>query len=133
MPFPAVTALYVGLNALILLYLIFRVISQRTRTGVILGDGEDPEMFRCIRGHANAVETMPMALLILLCVELMGAPAAALHALGAAFTIGRAAHAWHFTTPGASNLTRGLGMLLTLLAIGFGALGLIGHALAGGL
>ena len=49
-----------------------------------------------MRGHANAIETIPMALILLLLLALLGVPAWAIHLLGIALTVGRVLHALHF-------------------------------------
>ena len=73
---PLVTALYAGLNGLILLWLTWAVISRRRSGRIILGDGGDVDFNKLIRGHANAAETIPVALLLLGLAELIGAPLA---------------------------------------------------------
>jgi len=50
----------------------------------------DTILVRAIRAHGNAAEYMPLALVILL---LLDVSSALLHALGATFTIGRLAQA----------------------------------------
>ncbi|MFT4794002.1 MAG: putative membrane protein YecN with MAPEG domain [Paracoccaceae bacterium] len=125
----AAAALYAGLNTLIILALSFATIRQRLSLKVDLGDGGHAPLARAIRGHGNAAETIPLALVLLVLVALAGAPAAAVHALGLALTVGRALHGWHFTHEGAPMWQRKYGMLLTLLVLIFAALGLIGHAL----
>lgn len=125
---PFVTALYAGLNGLILLWLTWSVIARRRSGGVSLGDGGDEGFRKLIRGHANAAETIPIAVLLLLLTELIGAPAIAVHIAGAAFTIGRVLHALHFT--GAARFRfRIYGMALTLIALAGLSLGLVAHAL----
>ena len=127
---PLVTALYAGLNGLILLWLTWAVISRRRSGRIILGDGGDVDFNKLIRGHANAAETIPVALLLLGLAELIGAPAIAIHIAGAALTIGRFLHGLHFTGAAASIKFRMYGMLLTLLVTAWLTLGLLGHALA---
>ena len=65
--------------------LIFQVIRFR-RQGISLGDGGDPKMLRVIRGHANFAEHIPLALLLMLVMELGKFSIYLLHAL----EIGRA-------------------------------------------
>ena len=129
---PVVTAFYAGLNALILVWLTFEVVARRRRGRISLGDGDDPKFAKVIRGHGNAAETIPIALTLLALTELMGAPGVALHAAGLALTVGRLAHALHFTGRAGFQF-RPIGMVLTLLTIGVLAIGLVVHALAKGL
>lgn len=125
---PYIAAFYAGLNGLILLWLIAMVLRRRFALGVSLGDGGDEGLNRTIRGHANAAETIPIALILLAFAELMDAPAVALHVAGAAFTAGRLAHGLRFNGVGPAWF-RQAGMALTLLVIALLASGVVGLAL----
>ena len=72
---PLIAALYGGLNALILLWLATEVITRRRSGRISHGDGGDGSFAKIIRGHANAAETIPMAIILLTLAELIGAPA----------------------------------------------------------
>jgi uncharacterized membrane protein YecN with MAPEG domain len=125
----AAAALYAGLNMLILLRMTHLVIRQRIALKIALGDGGESALARVIRGHANAAETIPVTLVLLTLIALAGSPAWVVHILGAAFTLGRGLHAWHFAHDAASMNLRSTGMVITLLVQILAALGLIGHAL----
>lgn len=125
---PLLSALYAGLNALILLWLTVEVIRRRGALKLSLGDGGDAGMNKVIRGHANAAETMPVALILLALAELTGAPAAAIHAAGLLLTLGRLLHGLHFTGRG-PGLFRIIGMASTLMSTILLALGLVAHSL----
>ncbi len=88
------TGLYAALCALIVLALALRVIVLRwsTRTGI--GDGGDRGVARAIRVHGNAVEYVPLALILMLVAELGGASAALIHGCGIALVVARVAHAF---------------------------------------
>jgi uncharacterized protein len=128
-----IVALYVGLNALILVLLGAHVGRVRGKVGVTMGDGGKPALIRAMRGQANFVEYTPMALLVLLLMAGLGAPGFVLHLFGLALTLGRAMHGWHFAHPSSPTWLRGAGAGLTMLALILGALGLVAHALVGGL
>ena len=125
---PVVTALYAGLNALILMWLAAEVVSRRRSRSVSLGDGGDKELGKVIRAHGNAAETIPIALILLALAELFGAPAVALHIAGVLLTGGRIAHALHFTGRAGMRF-RIYGMIATFLVTGLLAAGLIAHAI----
>lgn len=125
----AITAVYAGLCALILFWLAFRVIGRRRGAKISLGDGNDPELMRLTRAHANATEWMPIFLILLAAAEAMGTPAFVLHPLGLAFVIGRALHAHHFITDRGDFQRRIIGMHLTLWPILGLAVGGIAHGL----
>jgi hypothetical protein len=108
-----VTAGYAALCALVLLALAVRVSWVRRARGINLGDGGDPELQRAVRAHANAAENMPLALILLLTVELAGVAAGLLHGAGAALVIGRVLHGWGLNRSNGASFGRVAGMALT--------------------
>jgi len=88
-----VTPLYAGLLVLLFLVLSIRVIRRRGSEKVALGDGANPGMLRVIRGHANFAEYVPLALLLMLILELSHFSVYLLHALGIALVVARLLHA----------------------------------------
>lgn len=122
-----VVGLYAGLNTFILLWLTVATGAARRACGVLIGDGGNPRLVRIMRGHANAIETIPMTMVLLIVAAGIGTPAFVLHGLGAVFTAGRAIHAAHFIRDDAPGWMRsagfGLGGLVTLLL----AAGVITH------
>jgi uncharacterized membrane protein YecN with MAPEG domain len=128
-PALAAVALYAGLNTLILLALMAPIIRLRGTLSVSLGDGGHPALTRAMRAHGNAVETIPLALLLITIAALLGAPARAIHALGLMLTVGRALHGWQLSRPSAPIAMRAGGMALTLPVLLVAALGLIAHML----
>jgi len=129
MPLP-VTALHAGLLALWIIYLTMRVVRRRVAAQISIGDGGDAALAHLVRAHGNAVETIPLALILLGLAEAAGAPALVLHALGLALLAGRLLHGAAFLGAARSLRLRVAGMMLTLGMIAATALGLIGHALA---
>jgi len=128
----SITLFYAGLSGLLLLALSFQVISLRRRFKVGLGDGDQPELGRVIRVHANFCEHVPLALLILLTLELSQAlPALVLHALGLVLIVGRLLHAWGLSQTAGVSKGRFIGTLMTWLMILVGSLLAVGIALGG--
>ena len=80
---PVVSSLYAVLLALIGVVLTVRVILGRVRTGVQAGDGGDAALGQAIRAHANFTEQVPIALLVLVLVDVAGTSGVVVHALGA--------------------------------------------------
>ena len=113
-----VTPLYAGLLTLLYLVLIFQVIRFR-RQGISLGDGGDPNMLRVIRGHANFAEHIPLALLLMLVMELGKFSIYLLHALGIALIVSRVLHAYalSFTQKCRFGRVWGAGITITVLAV----------------
>lgn len=112
-----ITALYAALLTPILLFLVFRVIGHRRVARVEIGDGGDRELLRRMRCHANFVETVPMALILLGLAESLKAPSMLLHAIGLALVAGRLVHAYALAQEPHILPLRVAGMVSTLSAI----------------
>lgn len=126
----SITLFYAGLSGLILLALSYQVVSLRRRFQVGLGSGEQPELERVIRVHANFCEYAPLALVVLLALEVSGAlPAAVLHLLGLSLVVGRFLHAWGLSRTSGVSRGRFVGTLLTWLMLLAGSLLAVGMAL----
>jgi uncharacterized membrane protein YecN with MAPEG domain len=125
----AAAGLYAGLNALILLWLTMATALVRRRHMVVIGDGGVAHLRRTMRGHANAIENIPVMLVLLGFAAALGAPVLAIHLLSAAFTVGRTLHAWHFSHAEAAQWQRATGFGLSVLTLGAATLGVLGHAL----
>ena len=85
----------------------------RAKSGIFLGDGGDPELLRRIRGQGNFIETVPIALILLIVMELTGAGSIWLHTLGSLLVFGRLTHYLGVTELGPGFL-RPVGMVSTL-------------------
>lgn len=109
-------ALWIGFNAVLLIFLSVRVGQARTRLKINLGDGGNPEMLKAIRAHGNYVEYAPVALIGLLALAGIGAHVAAIHVLGAAFLFARVAHMMGLGM-GVWPTGRFVGTLLTMLTL----------------
>lgn len=117
-----ITALYAGLLTMLLIYLSSRVIGYRRAQKVELGDGADRELLRRTRVHANFVEYVPFALILLGLAESQGAPKLLLHAIGLALLVGRIVHAYGLSQTPHNLQLRVLGMVLTLTVLATAAL-----------
>ena len=113
-----VTPLYAGLLALWFLVLSIRVVLGRAGPGKpSLGDGNNPEMFRRIRGHANFAEYVPLILLLIGLLEIGGQPKWQIHALGAMLWVGRLLHGYAFAFTQEHVFGRSAGIGLTFLSL----------------
>ena len=118
-----VTATYAGVAGLMVLLLAWLVVRARWRYKTSLGVGTEPGMERAVRAHANFIEYVPLALVLLLLAELNGLPAALLHAAGALLLASRALHAWGLSRVSGRSFgrfygTAGTWLVLLLLALG---------------
>jgi uncharacterized membrane protein YecN with MAPEG domain len=90
-----------------------RVGLYRVKNEIIIGDGKDEELIRRIRGQGNFVETVPLAVVLLLLMEILGAGDTWLHALCALLVGGRFLHYLGITEL-APSICRPAGMFATL-------------------
>ncbi len=126
-----VSPLYVALGGLLLLVLTASVVARRRAARIGLGDGGDVILLRRMRAHANAVETLLPALLMLVVLELAGGPHWLLHAAGSVLLLGRVLHAWGLSGSGGVSFGRFHGMLLTLVVLLVLPLALLWRVVAG--
>ncbi len=110
------TPIYVAILGLLFLPITARVAVYRIQSKISLGTGDDPEMVRRMRGQANFVETVPMALFLLIVMEILGASNTWLHALGLTLVLGRIVHYFGLTEM-APLAFRVVGIAATLLTI----------------
>ncbi|REF28395.1 hypothetical protein BDD26_3292 [Xenorhabdus cabanillasii] len=87
-----ISSLYIVLGALLVIKLSFDVIKLRTQYRVTYGDGGFYELQTAIRIHGNAVEYIPISLLLLLIMEMNGAAVWMLHICGILLLAGRLLH-----------------------------------------
>ena len=109
--------LYAGLLALLFLALTARVMQRRRASGRMFGSGDDPDFERIIRAHGNFVEYAPLGIILLVLVELIGAPNLLVHGLGITLFVGRLCHGIGLAGNRQIGILRLIGILLTLLAI----------------
>lgn len=116
-PIP-VTALYAAMFALLLVILMVAVIKLRRSLRIGLGDGGNRDLQQAIRAHGNAVESVPIFLLMLATLELNHGSVIVLHIFAAAFLVVRIMHAWGLYTSNGASIGRvaGTGGTMTLLA-----------------
>lgn len=112
-----VTPLYAALLGLIFVGLCLQTIRLRRRHRVALGDGNQAQLRRAMRVHANFAEYVPLALLLMFFVERGGGSALRIHFLGIALLAGRLLHAWGVSQVRENLRYRTLGMVLTFSVI----------------
>jgi uncharacterized membrane protein YecN with MAPEG domain len=116
------TALWAGLLGILSLVLATRVIGVRRTAAIAFGDGTNLELQQRIRVHGNFVEYVPIALVLMLVLELNGASPAVLNGLGGALLLGRALHAFGLSSSTGATFGRFVGTVLTLLVIAIASL-----------
>ncbi len=94
-----------------------------------MGEGPQGELTRAVRAHANTVEYLPLALLLLLLLELGGTAAGLLHGFGASLLLGRLAYVQGVLVHGPeASPGRFMGTLVTWGVIALAALMLLWQA-----
>jgi uncharacterized protein len=125
-----ITPMYAAILALLIVSLTLRVVWLRRQFQVGIGTGEERVLAKAVRAHGNATETIPLALILMLLVELGPVPAWALHSAGIALVVGRFAHAYGLSRHAGMSPGRLVGMSLTLLVVLFLTGILLGRVIA---
>lgn len=110
-----IISIYAALLALFYIYLSFNVINERRAAQIALGDGNNPQLQRVIRAHANFIEYVPLALILLFLAEYQGLASHYCHAIGATLLLGRVFHNLGIT--GKNLKYRQIGTIATFLTI----------------
>ncbi len=121
-------ALWVGLNALLLIFLSARVGSVRMKHKINLGDGGNDAMTKAIRTQGNYIEYAPAAIGGLVLLALLNAPVIGIHILGGTFFFARVSHLLGLGM-GVWPMGRMIGTVLTMLTLLVTGLWLIWTAL----
>lgn len=88
-----ITALYASLLAFLMLWLAIQVIKQRRKSRVAHADGGIEELQIARSAHGNAVDYIPIVLILMALIEYNGANPLLIHGLGIVFVVGRVVHA----------------------------------------
>jgi uncharacterized protein len=109
-----ITGIYAAIAALLVIVLSFRVIFRRKSTKTGIGDGGDHELSKRIRVHGNALEYLPLGLILLLLVEWNQTLPMLVHVFGIALIVGRVLHAFGLSRTSGPSPGRVIGMIVTL-------------------
>ena len=120
-----ITLLYTSLITILAIFLAFRVGVTRGKTNTLLGEGDSSELLQSIRSHGNLIEHAPLALMLLLLLEMQGIADWKLHLLGSSFFLCRILHAYGLSISRESTPYRVVGALGSwVLMLGMSAYGL---------
>lgn len=108
-----ITSVYAALCGLLVLTLAVRVAYIRRSQKIGIGDGGNRVLERRVRIHANAIENVPMVLILLGLAESAGVASWALHAAGVALIVARILHAHGLTQSAGHSFGRLYGVMLT--------------------
>ena len=99
------TSLYASLLGFLVLYLAYRIVGLRRSRKVGLGSGGDAQLEHAMRVLGNAIEYVPIALILIGLLEINGTPRWLVHALGGTLVLARLYHAQGFG--GSTGTSRG--------------------------
>lgn len=109
--------LYAGILAILLVLLQINVIRNRGAASVSLGTGDSKTLERATRAHGNAIENVPLTLILMALIEVAGAPDVALHTFGIATIVARIIYAFGVTRDPDTNAMRVAGVLINMIVI----------------
>lgn len=109
-------ALWSGLLLLLLLLLSVRVVLNRRKHKVLLGDGNASQITLRARVFGNAAEYIPVGIGTFALLAMLGMPVMAIHVVGGVLFAGRVIHAAGLSDK-KPTLGRVLGMALTYIAL----------------
>lgn len=112
-----ITALYAAMFGLLFVILMLAVIKLRRSLRVGLGDGGNRDLQQAIRAHGNAVECVPIFLVMLAVFELNRGSVMLLHVFGAAFLMVRVLHAWGLYSSSGASPGRLVGIAGTIVLL----------------
>jgi uncharacterized membrane protein YecN with MAPEG domain len=116
--------IYAGLLGLLLVVLSFNVMQNWVR---VTGEGRetDRDMRRAERILSSFVEYVPLSLIMLVLIEMKGAPIMIIHLLGSSLLCARLLHAFGSNQIKGAAVMRFIGTQLTFLMIAAASLGCI--------
>ena len=87
-----ISVFYIVFCSAVLMWLSFEVIKQRRKSKVKYSDGGEEALIRARSAHSNAIEYMPITMLMLVLAEYNGAYLWTIHVCGLVFIVGRICH-----------------------------------------
>lgn len=114
---PQIIPFYASLLALLFIFLSFKVVRLRRTLRTSIGDAGDKRLLRAIRVHSNFAEYTPLALLLLLALELQVFNFLVLHILGITLVTGRLLHAYGVSNTNERLKFRVAGMACTFTVL----------------
>ncbi len=104
-----ITILYAGILGLMAFAIATKPGFMRGKLGISVGDGGNAELLLHMRRHGNFTEWVPMAIILIALLEAQGAPATAIHVLGAGLVVARVCHAVGLKGDTVAGLGRAIG------------------------
>lgn len=110
-----VTALYAALLTVVMIWLAIEVIKQRRANLIAYADGGVESLQIARSAQSNAMDYIPITIILMGFLEMNGANVWFIHVLGVAFLLGRVIHAKGILAENFKG--RKVGMVLTLICM----------------
>ena len=117
MPVPFIVPAYAAILALIYIVLAVRIMNLRGSAKAAVGTGGNIRLERAIRAHGNFAEYVPLALILLIAMEMQRNSLYVLHILCIILVLGRVIHAFGISQENEKFVFRATGMLATFLVL----------------
>ncbi len=124
-----ITPLFAAVFGLLYIALSCHVIRYRFGNKISLGSGGSKELERAIRTHANFMEYVPFALLLMWFIETLTLSPNLVFWLGSVLLIARVAHAFGMFYPKQLMILRQIGVLVTIGVIIIACVSILRHYL----
>lgn len=112
-----VTSLIALPMAILMIGLAYRVAALRMRNRIGIGVSGNKGLARAMAAHGNAVENIPLALILFALAEIQGANMLLLSAGGVIFVIARLLNAWGVSRHAGKSFGRFYGIIFSWLII----------------
>ena len=112
-----VTALYAAMLAALMIWLPIQVIKQRRKAQVKYADGGVDALTIARSAQGNAVDYIPITLVLMAMVEYNGASPWMIHACGIVFVLGRVLHAKGILADRLKGRISGMKMTFLVMAV----------------
>ncbi len=112
-----VTALYAAILAALMIWLSIQVIKQRRKAQVKYADGGVDALTIARSAQGNAVDYIPVTLILMAMVEYNGASLWMIHACGIVFVLGRILHAKGILADRLKGRISGMKMTFLVMAV----------------
>lgn len=111
------TSIYAVTLVWLFLFLSVRTLLTRRKLKIGIGTGDNIEMTRAMRVHANFSEYVPLALLLMLMIELTDISELWVHLVGVPLLVGRLVHAYGVAQVEENYGFRVAGMAMTFTSL----------------
>ena len=112
-----VTAGYAAILAIFFFILSIRTIKIRRAARVAIGDGDNRQLAKAARAHANFAEYVPICLIMIYFLEVTSTQSLAVHAYGLLLITGRLIHAFGISDVDENLNFRVTGMVCTFIVL----------------